>query len=110
MVLPTSHNRREACIHVPYVPLLPHVSVYRTYVFIAASKSTWSAYLCTGNLADTGWKESLQGVSQIYVTTHIAFDLTNSLTNLESELYSNENLRDRHNLLKYILSSFIIKI
>lgn len=84
MVLPTSYNRREARIHVPYVSSLPHVSVYRTYVFIAASNSTWSAYLYSGNLADTGWKGSLQGVPQ---TCYIAFGLT-SLTNLKSDLYT----------------------
>lgn len=46
MFLPTSHNRPEARIHVPYVPPLLHVSVYRTYVSTAMSNSIQRGYLC----------------------------------------------------------------
>jgi len=69
-------------VFIPYVPSLPHVSVYCTYVSTAVSNSTQSGYLCKPR------RYELEGISTESARRHVALipQKTICLANLVVEI------------------------
>lgn len=117
MVLPTSHNRREARIHLPYVPLPPppppaRVSVYRTYVSADVSNGRRGAVIyvnregaCRKNLPTRCLEYARRPASPLDFATFPRRDGS-------SNYFFNDRSREQRlfSLSRYLLPSLVLTV